>query len=150
VRLIALGWQCGVSNYQSSYLVPRPNPASLIFKRDFFPSPQPKPVHPMSAVLAADELDARRGEFHEIPVIDFSDAYSKDLDKRKALSKKIYDACVDVGFFYIKNHGVPDSVMKNIFGAAKEFFELPMEDKLAIDLQKSPHFRGYTRLMVLT
>ena len=103
----------------------------------------------MSAVLAADELDARRGEFHEIPVIDFSDAYSKDLDKRKALSKKIYDACVDVGFFYIKNHGVPDSVMKNVFGAAKEFFELPMEDKLAIDLQKSPHFRGYTRLMVL-
>jgi isopenicillin N synthase-like dioxygenase len=100
----------------------------------------------MSAI--SGNITAKQGAFHEIPVIDFRDAFSKDLEVRKRLAGKIYDACVRVGFFYIKNHSVEDSIMKNIFSAAKDFFSLPLEDKMAIDLNKSPHFRGYTKLMV--
>jgi isopenicillin N synthase-like dioxygenase len=102
----------------------------------------------MSAVLVSDDITARRGDFDEIPVIDFSDAFSKDAEGRKRLADQIYDACVRVGFFYIKNHGVDDSILQNVFSAAKDFFGLPLEDKMAIDLNKSPHFRGYTKLMV--
>jgi isopenicillin N synthase-like dioxygenase len=102
----------------------------------------------MSAIPSLESLAANHGAFHEIPVIDFADAFSKDFDKRQKLARKIYDACVRVGFFYVKNHGVDESVMKDVFSAAKQFFELPLEDKMAIDLNKSPHFRGYTKLMV--
>jgi isopenicillin N synthase-like dioxygenase len=102
----------------------------------------------MSAMPASDNIAAKRGAFHEIPVIDFRDAFSNDVEVKKRLAGKIYDACVRVGFFYISNHGIEDSVMKNIFSAAKDFFRLPLEDKMAIDLNKSPHFRGYTKLMV--
>jgi len=102
----------------------------------------------MSTIPASDNIAAKRGAFHEIPVIDFKDAFSKDLEVRKRLAGKIYDACVRAGFFYIRNHGVEESIMKNIFSAAKDFFKLPLEDKMAIDLNKSPHFRGYTKLMV--
>lgn len=102
----------------------------------------------MSAVPASENIAANRGAFHEIPVVDFSDAFSKDPEARKRLASKIYDACVRVGFFYVRNHGVDDSIMKNIFSAAKDFFNLPLENKMAIDLNKSPHFRGYTKLMV--
>jgi isopenicillin N synthase-like dioxygenase len=102
----------------------------------------------MSVIPALDDIAARRGEFKEIPVIDFSDAFSKDVERRKRLAGQIYDACVRVGFFYIINHAVDDSIMENVFSAAKEFFGLPLEDKLALDLNKSPHFRGYTKLMV--
>jgi isopenicillin N synthase-like dioxygenase len=98
--------------------------------------------------MPSDNIAAKRGAFHEIPVIDFRDAFSNDFELRKRLAGKIYDACVRVGFFYIKNHGVEDSVMNDIFSAAKDFFNLPLEDKIAIDLNKSPHFRGYTKLMV--
>jgi isopenicillin N synthase-like dioxygenase len=102
----------------------------------------------MSAIPASDNIAAKRGAFNEIPIIDFSDAYSKDLEKRKELAGTIYDACVRVGFFYVKNHGVDEGVMKNVFSAAKDFFSLPLEEKMSIDLNKSPHFRGYTKLMV--
>ena len=102
----------------------------------------------MSAVPGLDNIAAKRGSFHEIPVIDFKDAFSKDLDARKTLAENIYDACVRVGFFYIKNHGVDESTMTAVFSAAKDFFNLPLEVKMAIDLNKSPHFRGYTKLMV--
>jgi isopenicillin N synthase-like dioxygenase len=102
----------------------------------------------MSAVPTPDNIRAKRGAFHEIPVIDFAPAFSKDLEERKRLAVRIYDACVRVGFFYVKNHAVDESVMENVFGAAKDFFDLPLEDKMEIDLNKSPHFRGYTKLMV--
>ena len=100
----------------------------------------------MSAI--PDSIAAKRGAFHEIPVIDFGDAFSKDLDARKRVAAKVYEACIRVGFFYIRNHGVDNSIMNSIFSAAKDFFDLPLEDKMAIDLNKSPHFRGYTKLMV--
>jgi isopenicillin N synthase-like dioxygenase len=103
----------------------------------------------MSALPISDRIAAKRGAFHEIPIIDLADAYNKDLAKRRALAEKIYEACVRVGFFYIKNHGVDDSVMRNVFSAARDFFQLPLEQKMEIDLNKSPHFRGYTKLMVL-
>ena len=102
----------------------------------------------MSTTPASDNIAAKRGAFHSIPVIDFTSAYSKDFARRKQLASEVYDACVRVGFFYIKNHGVDESIMKNVFSAAKDFFGLPLEDKMAIDLNKSPHFRGYTKLMV--
>lgn len=102
----------------------------------------------MSAVPVSSDIATRRGEFDEIPVIDFSDAFSKDIERRKRLARRIYDACIRVGFFYVKNHGVDDYIMKNVFSAAKDFFHLPIEEKMSIDLNKSPHFRGYTKLMV--
>ena len=102
----------------------------------------------MSAIRASDNIAAKRGAFHEIPIIDLADAYSKDLTKRQGLAEKIYEACVRVGFFYVKNHGVDESIMKNVFSAARDFFELPLEQKMEIDLNKSAHFRGYTKLMV--
>jgi isopenicillin N synthase-like dioxygenase len=102
----------------------------------------------MLAVPGSDNIAAKRGSFHEVPVIDFKDAFSNDHDKRKRLAENIYDACVRVGFFYIRNHGVDESIMTAIFSAANDFFNLPLEDKMAIDLNRSPHFRGYTKLMV--
>jgi isopenicillin N synthase-like dioxygenase len=99
---------------------------------------------------ADDNIEAKRGAFHTIPVIDFRDAYSKDLEARKRVAVEVYDACVRVGFFYVRNHGVDETVMENIFQAARDFFALPLEDKMAIDLNKSTHFRGYTKLMVTT
>jgi len=102
----------------------------------------------MSAIPASYNIAAKRGAFHEIPIIDYADAFSKDFEKRKQLAVKVYDACVRVGFFYVKNHQVPESVMTNVFTAAKDFFDLPLEEKMEIDLNKSPHFRGYTKLMV--
>src|SRR5256885_850960 len=95
-----------------------------------------------------DDISAKRGAFTEIPVIDIGPSFSSLLSERKQVAARVYDACVRVGFFYVKNHGVPDDVLDDVFSAAKEFFALPIEDKMAIEVSKSAHFRGYTPLMV--
>jgi isopenicillin N synthase-like dioxygenase len=97
---------------------------------------------------AKGDITAKRGAFHEIPVIDLSPASSPLLSDRKLLAETVYEVCVRVGFFYVRNHGVPESVINDVFSAAKDFFALPIEDKMAIHVSGNAHFRGYTPLMV--
>ena len=50
------------------------------------------------------------------------------------------------GFFYLVGHGVPAELVAELHTTAREFFALPDQDKLAIELARSPHFRGYSRV----
>lgn len=84
------------------------------------------------------------GTFSSIPVIDLTDATSPSLDARKKVAQEVYDACVNVGFFYIKNHGVPDEAITSIKQEAKRFFhEQSEEDKMELDISKNTEFYGY-------
>ncbi|KAJ9132105.1 Isopenicillin N synthetase [Pleurostoma richardsiae] len=88
--------------------------------------------------------EAKAGVFVEIPVIDLADATSPSVDVRKRLSKQIYDACVNVGFFYIKNHGVSQEIVDGCFNEAKRFFhDLSTDDKMELDITKNTEFYGY-------
>lgn len=51
-----------------------------------------------------------------------------------------------IGFFYLVGHGVPAELVGELDAVAREFFALPEPDKLAIELARSPHFRGYSRV----
>jgi len=164
-KIVSVLWRECVCRSATSYLIFRPrHPRKPLQTLKNYPeAPQARRVRygrpllirvpnllpEMAAIPAAsDSISAKRGAFHEIPVIDFADAFSKDIERRKALARKIYEACVRVGFFYIRNHRVDDSIMKGVFSAARDFFNLPLEEKMEIDLNKSSHFRGYTKLMV--
>jgi isopenicillin N synthase-like dioxygenase len=83
-----------------------------------------------------------------IPVLDLSKYQPNQPDSipSKEFLKELYDAMTEVGFFYVKNHGVPLELQKKSFDTIKTFFELPVEEKLEIELKNSPHFRGYSRL----
>ncbi|SNX82542.1 related to Oxidoreductase [Melanopsichium pennsylvanicum] len=53
-------------------------------------------------------------------------------------------AMVGVGFFYL--HNTPLSTKRSVmFDLVSRFFALPLEDRLAIDMDKSHHFRGYCK-----
>jgi len=85
--------------------------------------------------------------FDEIPVIDLKDAMNPDLEVRRALAAHIRDACINVGFFYVSNHGIPESVIEQTLDVAKSFFALPLPTKEELDIHKSPNFKGYTSLL---
>ncbi|RDB18956.1 2-oxoglutarate-Fe(II) type oxidoreductase [Hypsizygus marmoreus] len=85
--------------------------------------------------------------FEGIPVIDFSDASSTDLVKRRALAELIRDASINIGFFYINNHGISDARISGAVEAGKQFFALPIEAKMKLDVRTTPNFRGYTSLL---
>ena len=54
---------------------------------------------------------------------------------------KLVRATTTIGFYYAVDHGIDtDRVRKE----ATDFFELDLNDKKAIHLEKSPHYRGYT------
>uniref|UniRef100_A0A0E0M9X1 Fe2OG dioxygenase domain-containing protein n=1 Tax=Oryza punctata TaxID=4537 RepID=A0A0E0M9X1_ORYPU len=67
------------------------------------------------------------------------DLASSDL---RAGAESIRKACVESGFFYVVNHGVEDELLKRLFAESSKFFELPMEEKMA--LRRNSNHRGYT------
>ncbi|KAF7299439.1 2OG-Fe oxygenase [Mycena indigotica] len=78
---------------------------------------------------------------------DFTDATSADFAKRRALADRIRDASINVGFFYLKNHTIQEAVIADTITAAGDFFALPINAKLALDIHKSTNFKGYTALL---
>ncbi|KII90513.1 hypothetical protein PLICRDRAFT_39078 [Plicaturopsis crispa FD-325 SS-3] len=85
--------------------------------------------------------------FEQIPIIDLANASSPDPAARRALADTIRDACINVGFFYVSNHSIPNPVIACTIHQAKQFFALPDQDKLALDIHKTPNYKGYTALL---
>lgn len=69
---------------------------------------------------------------NKIPVIDFGPYFAGAEGARKALVAQVKAACEDVGFFYIRGHGVPPEVVQACFAASRSFHALPLEAKLAL------------------
>ena len=54
-------------------------------------------------------------------------------------------AAREIGFFYLKNHGIDKTLLSDVQNASRQFFALPEEEKLAVAMINSSHFRGYNR-----
>ncbi|KAJ6597970.1 hypothetical protein B0H10DRAFT_2086599 [Mycena sp. CBHHK59/15] len=62
---------------------------------------------------------------------DFTDAWS-DSSARWTVVEDIRGACTDVGFFYVKNHGIPDMVVERSLSVSQQFFALNHSAKLML------------------
>ncbi|KAG1359340.1 protein DMR6-LIKE OXYGENASE 2 [Cocos nucifera] len=62
-----------------------------------------------------------------IPIIDLQGLTGPGSSK---LIKEIGAACLKDGFFQVKNHGIPESVIDNMLCVSKEFFHLPEHERL--------------------
>jgi len=74
----------------------------------------------------------------KIPVIDFgpvmTDGPRAAAGALGAVAAMVREACENVGFFYVLNHGVPQEVIDRGFAASQRFHALPLEEKLALRL----------------
>lgn len=59
---------------------------------------------------------------------------------------QLRQATHEVGFFYLIGHGIDPDLMADIVTVSREFFALPDESKLAIEMVNTPYFRGYNRV----
>ena len=84
--------------------------------------------------------------FTEIPIVDIAGLFSADAAARRACGHAIGAACRDVGFFYAVGHGVDEALRGEVFAAARRFFDLPTQEKMAVAMAKSRNFRGYLPL----
>ncbi|RFU32227.1 hypothetical protein B7463_g4133, partial [Scytalidium lignicola] len=80
----------------------------------------------------------------EIPIIDLTPLYSSKFSDRKALAADIRAAAVNTGFFYIKNHGIPETTIQNAKKQVHAFFKRPTEEKMKVTQKQSKYFNGYS------
>ncbi|EGX91299.1 oxidoreductase [Cordyceps militaris CM01] len=82
--------------------------------------------------------------FTSIPILDLAEA--KDPATKPEFLKQLRHALMEVGFLYLKNVGIPDSLFAEVIDKGKAFFDLPEEEKLKIEMKNAPSFLGYSRL----
>src|SRR5690554_6000196 len=80
-----------------------------------------------------------------LPILDLS-RLDQDAAEAEAFRTELREATHEYGFFYLTGHGVPQELLDDAIATARDFFALPLDDKLSIENVKSPHFRGYTRV----
>lgn len=80
--------------------------------------------------------------FTQIPVVDFGEFLHGSSSQQREVAAQIGDACRNVGFMYLVNHGVSQSLINDVMSVSKEFFDLPTETKRKYGYANGG-FRGY-------
>jgi isopenicillin N synthase-like dioxygenase len=91
-------------------------------------------------------LSAVRSHPASLPVVDVAALRSADPAVRTGAVEALRTACLDKGFFYISQHGIPPERIARAFAQAEAFFDLPDHDKHAVDKALSRCNRGYEPL----
>src|SRR5262245_17721062 len=77
---------------------------------------------------------ARILAFSESPVIDIAPLVGAARRREAATVAAIAGACQDVGFFYVRNHGVPAATLDRLVAQAKVFFALTSAEKKSVSV----------------
>jgi isopenicillin N synthase-like dioxygenase len=85
-----------------------------------------------------------------LPMFDIGGLSSNSVTVRKAVAERLRAACLDNGFFYIVNHGVPAALTAAIFAETKRFFDCTAALKSAVDKCRSFCRRGFEPMRVQT
>lgn len=80
-----------------------------------------------------------------LPVLDLAQYEHGDAAARTVFLANLRHAARDIGFFYLRGHGVDAALVDAVQTLSQRFFRLPEADKRALDMVRSAQFRGYTR-----
>lgn len=82
-----------------------------------------------------------------VPVIDIQRSLAGGDMARRAVAAEIGRACATTGFLMVTGHGVPQGLIDETDGLSREFFDLPLEEKMAIAIHPQRNWRrGYRPL----
>jgi isopenicillin N synthase-like dioxygenase len=81
-----------------------------------------------------------------IPVIDVAPLLHGTPDEARRVADALGRACREVGFFYIRGHGVPAELRQRVFDTAAAFFSGPASIREAASFSGPGGNRGYIRL----
>jgi isopenicillin N synthase-like dioxygenase len=84
----------------------------------------------------------RKPTAEEIPVVDLSNL-DGDFASRAAIAAKVKVAAENTGFFYVKNHGISESTIRNALDRVQAFFDQSQEVKEEILFSKCGRAGGY-------
>jgi isopenicillin N synthase-like dioxygenase len=79
-----------------------------------------------------------------IPIVDLSDFTGGNAEKKRAFVQMLGKAYEDVGFVAVKNHGIPDELISDLYKYVQQFFSLPSDKKRNFEIPELAGQRGYT------
>src|ERR1700737_5223300 len=89
------------------------------------------------------EVVSRATSFTSIPVVDVSALRSTEAAGLDIVAAEIGKAAREVGFFYIAGTGVGEDLFERLLRVTKQFFALPLEEKMRSYIGLSTCHRGY-------
>jgi isopenicillin N synthase-like dioxygenase len=86
----------------------------------------------------------RREALKSLPVIDIGPFVREStLEERQHVARKLREVCINLGFFYITGHGIPETEMDAVLDWGHRFFGLPTAEKMKMHQSLSPGKQGY-------
>jgi isopenicillin N synthase-like dioxygenase len=79
-----------------------------------------------------------------IPVVNLADFLSGDPQLKQAFVNQLGKAYEEVGFVAVKNHGIPDDLIADLYKHVQQFFALPLTTKKQYEVPGLAGQRGYT------
>lgn len=101
-------------------------------------TPQDEPeyvvFHAGKGVVKREVLKGNNAKptFESIPIVDFTKVNSSSLEDRKSVAQEVGKAFREVGFCYALNHGISEELQAELLRVMKQFFELPLEEKMKV------------------
>ena len=87
-------------------------------------------------------LHSKTVSFSEIPIVDVGPLI--DGSDPQKVADKIGHICENIGFLYIKNHGVAKELVEAVYAQTEAFFDLPLAEKDKLNIINSGQtLRGY-------
>jgi len=79
-----------------------------------------------------------------IPVVDLAEFTGEDPKLKDSFVQKLGKAYEEVGFVAVKNHGIPDDLIEDLYKRVQQFFSLPGDKKKNYEIPGLAGQRGYT------
>ena len=79
-----------------------------------------------------------------IPVVDLAEFLTGNAEQKKNFVNSLGKAYEDVGFVAVKNHGIPDELIADLYKYVQQFFSLPGGEKKKYEVPGLAGQRGYT------
>ncbi|MFK7854235.1 MAG: isopenicillin N synthase family dioxygenase [Granulosicoccus sp.] len=98
---------------------------------------------PTEKPSATDDQRALPSNPETLPVIDISGFRTGNEHSKKSIASQLGQAARRTGFFYIKGHGIDQSLIDGLFAASKEFHEMPRSFKMKHWCGFTTNHRGY-------
>ncbi|MBV9387278.1 MAG: isopenicillin N synthase family oxygenase [Chroococcidiopsidaceae cyanobacterium CP_BM_ER_R8_30] len=83
----------------------------------------------------------------QIPIIDFALFRQGNAAERQCVAQQIYTACHEIGFMYLRNHGIPQSLLDRLLAQTRQFFNLPatVKEQVARSDQTNCGYIGFLK-----
>jgi isopenicillin N synthase-like dioxygenase len=79
-----------------------------------------------------------------IPSVDLAEFLSGEVKRKADFVKKLGKAYEEIGFVAVKNHGIPDELITDLYKKVQQFFSLPSSKKSFYEDPMLAGQRGYT------